>query len=286
MRIGKFITLMAMLSAMVLSVSAPALAESKGKVEVAYVEWSSEVASSNVLKATLEKLGYEVELTPVAVGPMYMAVAAGDVEGTLASWQPIQGDNLRAVGDKLENLGPNMVGVLSGMVVPSYVTIDKIEELNSVKDKFDEEIIGIDPGSGVVQQTENAMEAYGLDDFELVGSTGAMMTAALKDCIRQEKWCVVTGWTPHWMWGVWDLKYLKDSKKVYGDPKDGQILTLVRKDLKDDMPEVYRVMDNFIWTPDEMAEVMVWIKNGMEPADAGKKFLEKHPEKFAEWTGK
>jgi glycine betaine/proline transport system substrate-binding protein len=277
---------MAMLSAMVLSVSAPALAESKGKVEVAYVEWSSEVASSNVLKATLEKLGYEVELTPVAVGPMYMAVAAGDVEGTLASWQPIQGDNLRAVGDKLENLGPNMVGVLSGMVVPSYVTIDKIEELNSVKDKFDEEIIGIDPGSGVVQQTENAMEAYGLDDFELVGSTGAMMTAALKDCIRQEKWCVVTGWTPHWMWGVWDLKYLKDSKKVYGDPKDGQILTLVRKDLKDDMPEVYRVMDNFIWTPDEMAEVMVWIKNGMEPADAGKKFLEKHPEKFAEWTGK
>lgn len=284
MQLGKKGVSALLAAVMFVALSVPAMAGSKGDVELAYVEWSSEVASVNVVKTALEKLGYDVELTPVSVGPMYMAIAAGDVEGCVASWQPIQQDNLNAVSDKLENLGPNMVGVQSGIVVPSYVTIDNIAQLQENAEKFDEEIIGIDPGAGVMQQTENAIDAYGLKDLELMSSTGAMMTAALKDCIRQEKWCAVTGWTPHWKWGVWDLKYLKDPKKVYGSPEDGQILTLVRKDLKEDMPEVYNLLDNFSWTPAEMAEVMVWIKDGMDAEDAAAKFLEKHPEKMKEWT--
>lgn len=264
---------------------APTLhAENKAKVELAYVEWSSEVASHNLIKAILEQEGYEVELTPVSVGPMYMAVASGDVDGTLASWQPIQRDNLKAVASRLENLGPNMVGVQSGLVVPAYVKVDSIAKLNDMAEKFDDDIIGIDPGAGVMQQTENAMNTYGLDNFELMDSTGAMMTATLQDCIRQEKWCVVTGWTPHWMWGRWDLKYLEDPENVYGKASDGAILTLVRKGLKKDMPHVYEVLDNFQWSPDDMAEVMNWIKDGMKPADAAKKYMEKYPEKIAGWT--
>lgn len=285
MRMKRKLPLLMSALALILTTALPARAQGKGHVELAYVEWSSELASVNVVRATLEKLGYEVETTPVAVGPMYMAVASGDVEGTLASWQPIQRANLKAMSSRLDNLGPNMVGVQSGMVVPSYVTIDSIEELNAQAEKFDEEIIGIDPGAGVMQQTENALRDYGLDDMELVESTGAMMTATLKDRIRRKEWCVVTGWTPHWMWGVWDLKYLKDPKMVYGSPEDGQILTLARKGLKKDMPEVYTVLDNFFWSPEEMAEVMVWIKNGMDAQEAGRKFINEHPQRYAEWTG-
>ena len=275
------------LVALALMAAAPAAhAQDKGEVELAYVEWASEVASTNVVKATLERLGYDVEMTPVSVGPMYMAVAAGDVEGCVASWQPIQKANLKAVGDRLENLGPNMTGVQSGIVVPDYVTVDAIADMAGQAERFDEEIIGIDPGAGVMQQAENAMRAYGLDDFELVDSTGAMMTATLKDCVRQEKWCAVTGWTPHWMWGVWDLKYLEDPEYVFGRPEDASIQTLVRKDLKEDMPAVYPALDNFFRTSDQMAPVMVWIKDGMEPAEAAGRYLDEHPEQFAAWIGK
>jgi glycine betaine/proline transport system substrate-binding protein len=285
MSLKKMILLFVCMFAFVLLSGGAAMAESKGKVELAYVEWASELASSNVVRAVLERMGYEVELTPVAVGPMYMGVASGDVDGTLASWQPIQRDNLKAMGDRLVNLGPNIRGVRSGLVVPSYVTIDKIADLTENADKFDNEIIGIDPGAGVMQQTETAMSKYNVKNMELIDSTGAMMTATLKDRIRQKKWCVVTGWTPHWMWGVWDLKYLKDPEKVYGSSEDGSILTLVRKGLKKDKPEVYSVLDKFFWTPDEMAEVMVWIKNGMDPKEAGRKFIAKHPERYKEWSG-
>ncbi|NEP84992.1 MAG: glycine/betaine ABC transporter substrate-binding protein, partial [Okeania sp. SIO3B3] len=112
-----------------------------------------------------------------------------------------------------------------------------------------------------------------LTKIELTDSTGAMMTVALKDAIRQKKWIAVTGWTPHWKWGTWKLKYLKDPKMVFGSPDEGSIKTLVRKGLDKDMPRVYAFLDNFMWTADQMAAVMVWIKDGMEPYDAAKKFI-------------
>lgn len=254
------------------------------KVELAYVEWSSEVASTNVVKAVLEdKLGAEVDIIPVSVGPMYAAVAAGDVDGMVASWQPLQAANLDAVKDKVVDLGPNMVGVQSGLVVPAYVTIDSIDQLEANADKFDNEIIGIDPGAGIMQQTEKVMKEYGLKDLDLIDSTGAMMTATLADALRNEEWVVVTGWTPHWMWGTWDLKYLKDPKGIYGKAEDGKILTLVRKGLKEDMPKVYNVLDKFNWGPDDMAKVMVWIRDGMKPEEAAKKFIAENPDLVNSW---
>src|SRR5690554_6990749 len=40
-----------------------AQAQDKGTVHLAYVEWSSEVASTNVLRAALEQAGFEVDMT-------------------------------------------------------------------------------------------------------------------------------------------------------------------------------------------------------------------------------
>ncbi len=278
--IGVRIKTLVLTAALVLLTASVAWAE----VELAYVEWSSEVASTNVVKAVIEdKLGMECEITPVSVGPMYAAVAAGDVDGMVASWQPLQAENLKTVEADVVNLGPNMVGVQSGLVVPAFVTVDSIDQLNAQAEKFNEEIIGIDPGAGIMQQTEKALETYQLEDFELVDSTGAMMTAALADAIRREEWIVITGWTPHWMWGTWDLKYLEDPKNVYGKAEDGTILTLVRKGLEQDMPEVYAFLDKFQWSADDMATVMVWIREGMEPADAARKFIEENPDLVASW---
>jgi len=37
----------------------------KGQVELGYVQWDSEIASTNVVKKVLEDVGYEVKITPV-----------------------------------------------------------------------------------------------------------------------------------------------------------------------------------------------------------------------------
>ncbi len=261
-----------------------AAAPEKKEVELIYVEWSSEVASTNVVKAVLqEKLGYEVELTPVSAAAMWQGVAIGDADGMVAAWLPTtHGHYLEKTKDKVVDLGPNLVGTKIGLVVPAYVTIDSIAELNANAEKFDGKIIGIDPGAGLMSKTEKVLEDYSLDQIELVEGSGATMTAALANAIQNNEWVVVTGWTPHWMFAQWDLKYLDDPQNVYGGEEE--IHTIVRQGLKDEMPEVYQLLDNFNWTPADMQQVMVWNREeGAKPYENAKRWIEENPEKVQAW---
>lgn len=151
----------------------------------------------------------------------------------------------------------------------------------SVAEQLNHEIIGIDPGAGIMKSTNQAIEAYGLEGWKLVEGSGAAMAAALDKAIKDKKPIVVTGWTPHWMFAKYDLKYLQDPKGVYGG--DEQIHTIARKGLKDDEPSAYRVLDQFEWTPDDMAEVMVAIQDGQKPEDAAKAWVDNHPDEAAKW---
>jgi len=142
-------------------------------------------------------------------------------------------------------------------------------------------IVGIEPGAGIMKATENAIKEYNLD-FELKDSSSAAMAASLKNAIENEEWIVVTGWTPHWKFAKWDLKYLEDPKGIYGGEE--HIATIVRKGLKDDMPGLYTILDNFHWKPADMEAVMLDIQNGMEPAEAAAKWVEENQDKVSEWV--
>jgi glycine betaine/proline transport system substrate-binding protein len=252
-------------------------------VELAYVEWACATASTNVVRAVLqEKLGYEVEILPVSAAAMWQALATGDVDGMTTAWLPVtHGHYLEKVGDKVDNLGTNCEGAGIGLVVPTYVTIDSIEEMNANADKFNGEIIGIDPGAGIMSKTEQALKDYNLDKFKLMEGTGPIMTAVLADKIKNKEWVVVTGWTPHWKFARWDLKYLQDPKEVYGGEEE--IVTIARKGLKEDMPEVYKVLDNFHWSLPEIGQVMGWIAEGSEPYEAAKRWIDENPDKVNAW---
>lgn len=259
--------------------------KAKPTVELAYVEWSSEVASTNVVRVVLEQLGYKVETTPVSAAAMWQAVASGDADAMVAAWLPTtHGHYLDKVGDRVVDLGPNLTGTRIGLVVPAYVDIDSIDQLNDQAERFDHKIIGIDPGAGLMSKTETVIDKYGLD-FKLVEGSGATMTAALSAAIANHEWIVVTGWTPHWMFARWDLKYLDDPRGIYGGEE--RIDTVVRKGLKQDMPEVYRVLDNFSWTPETMSELMAQNREPhSDPYENAKKWVEAHPDLVKRWIGK
>ncbi|HBV99446.1 MAG TPA: glycine/betaine ABC transporter substrate-binding protein [Desulfotomaculum sp.] len=258
--------------------------EEKGTVELGYVQWDSEIASTNVVKKVLEDLGYEVKMTAVDASPMWLGVSEGNFDGIVAAWLPAtHKDYYEKVKDKVENLGPNLNGAKIGLVVPQYVTINSIEELNSVKDKFKGGITGIEPGAGIMKATETAIKDYGLD-LKLQSSSSAGMAAGLKKAADNKDWIVVTGWTPHWKFAKWDLKYLEDPKGVYGGEE--HIATIVRKGLKEDKPEVYKVLDNFQWEPADMEKVMLEIQNGAKPEEAAAKWVKENTERVNKWTGK
>ena len=191
-------------------------------------------------------------------------------------------DYLKKVEGKVENLGPITGGARLGWAVPSYVTIDSIAELNQYKDKFDGKIIGIDPPArALMKLSEQAVKDYGLD-LELMEGSGATMTAALQNAIKNKEWVVVTAWSPHWMFGKWDLKYLKDPKGVLGGEET--INTIVRKGLKADMPDVYKFLDNFSWKDaNQLQMVMAWNQENGKVYENAVKFINENPEQVAGW---
>jgi glycine betaine/proline transport system substrate-binding protein len=264
---------------------APAMA-AKGKVRIAYVEWDCATASTMTAKAALEQMGYEVETLPVAAAAMWQALGTGDVDAMVTAWLPVtHADYYEKVKDKVEKVSVVSGGAKLGWAVPAYVTIDSIEELNANADKFDGKVIGIDPGAGLMKLSEQAMADYGLNKLELMEGSGATMTAALDTAIKNKEWVVVTAWSPHWMFGKWDLKYLKDPKGVLGGEE--KIEAIVRKGLKEDMPEVHAFFSNFKWdSPAQLQMVMAWNQAGGTPEENAKRFLKEHPDTVKGWMGK
>lgn len=256
------------------------------EITLAYVAWDSEIASTNVVREVLEsKLNYKVEMLQVDAGPMYVGIADGSADAMVAAWLPsTHGENYYEPNkDKFEDLGVNLDGTKVGLVVPTYMDITSIEDLKKeeVGKQVNFTITGIEPGAGLMTGTEKVIVEYGLDEWNLLASSSAAMAKVLQDAYASEQPIIVTGWTPHWMFSKMDLKYLEDPKNVYGG--DEQIHTLVRLGLKDDQPEAYRFLDQFVWEPSDMEAVMVDILGGMTEEEAAKKWVEANDAKVNEW---
>jgi glycine betaine/proline transport system substrate-binding protein len=249
-----------------------------------YVDWASEWASAHVVQAVIEnKLGRECRLFDVTLVAMWQALAAGDLDASVAAWLPsLQDEYWKRYRSQVENLGPNLTGTCIGLVVPEYVAVDSIAQLQAHAERFDHKIIGIDPHAGIMGATKQAMADYGLHSFTLVSGSGATMTKALKQAVQNREWIVVTGWTPHWMFARWDMKYLRDPRSSFG--RREHIATIVRKGLQDDMPRVYAFLDAFSWSAEDMAKVMLRAqKDDVSYAQAARKWVLKNQELVESW---
>jgi len=194
------------------------------KITIAYVNWAEGVAMTQLAKNILEKKGYTVTLKNADVAPVFAAVAGGDADVFLDTWMPVTHHNyMENFGQKLTILNTNFEGAKIGLVVPDYVTINSIAELNAAKSKFEGHIVGIDAGAGIMGKAEDAVKAYGLD-YKLQSSSEAAMMATLKKSIDEKQPVVVTGWAPHWMFSRYKLRFLEDPKQVFGETEKIQTI--------------------------------------------------------------
>lgn len=185
-------------------------------IKLAYVNWAEGVAVTHLLTALLEDMGYAVQSTMADVAPIYTSVAEGKQDLMVETWLPVtHAAYYEQYGERVELIGTWFDEARIGLVVPAYVEIDSLEQLNEAKNKFKRTLTGIDSGAGIMGATEKAIEEYGLD-FKLMSSSGPAMTAALKGAIDKGEWIAVTGWAPHWKFARYDLKFLDDPKGVYG----------------------------------------------------------------------
>ncbi|KMY50290.1 glycine betaine ABC transporter substrate-binding protein [Peribacillus loiseleuriae] len=181
-----------------------------------------------------------------------------------------------------------VISILAVLVVVAalFGTITKENAVkgdpNSIGGQTNYKIIGIEPGAGLMKQTRDALKKYELNNWQLVEGSSAAMVAELKKAYNKKEPIIVTGWSPHWMFSTYDLKYLEDPNNSYGGAEN--INTIVRKGLEQDAPGAYTILDQFAWKTSDMEEVMVDVTGGMDPSKAAEKWINANQDKVAEWT--
>ena len=262
-----------------------AFAADKKPVRIVYVEWPCAVATTYIAKVVIEeKLGHPCEILPVSVAVKYQSLALGEADATVCAWLPnTQKTYWAKVKDSVQDLGPIVGGAKIGWVVPDYVPYTSIEQLKGKAKEFDGKIYGIDPGAEYMATSEKAIKEYGLEGFTLEEGSDAVMVAMLADAVKRKKPVVVTGWAPHWKFGRWDLHFLDDPKKLFGEEEE--IHTLVRKGLKEDMPDVYAFLDKFAYVDTKQLQTLMAENEakGADPLENARKFVREHKEQVDGW---
>lgn len=247
-------------------------------------EWATGQASTYVLKTVLEDAGHEVQVHSVSLAAIWQGLSVGELDAFTGAWLPVtQASYYTGVDDKVDDLGPNLSDARIGLAVPSYAEVTSITDLAEAGEAFDRRIHGIDPGAGIMALTEQAMEAYGLDDWRLVAGSDAAMSKTLATATANQDPIVVTAWAPHPVFSGQSLRYLEDPQGFYS--QDDSIHTITRQGLAEAQPEVAAILDRFAWSADDVEGLLEANQaNGEYEANA-RAWVDAHPELVAEWLG-
>ncbi|EOR94378.1 Glycine betaine ABC transport system, glycine betaine-binding protein OpuAC [Arcticibacter svalbardensis MN12-7] len=244
------------------------------KVTIAYVNWAEGVAMTKLSQALLEKEGYTVELKNADVAPVFAAVAGGDADIFMDTWMPItHKEYMDKYGENLEVLGTNFQNARIGFVVPEYVNVNSIDELNANTALFKGKIVGIDAGAGIMSKAEMAIKDYDLK-LELQSASEAAMLAVLKKSVDAKEPIIITGWSPHYIFSTYKLKFLNDPKAVFGSVET--IQTIANKTFAASNPEVKAFFSNFQLNDVELGSLMAALENNDDEAEAVGNWMTTH----------
>ncbi|CAD7051090.1 MULTISPECIES: glycine betaine ABC transporter substrate-binding protein [Pseudorhizobium] len=271
------------------SVSTIALAQDAKPVKIGWAAWSdAEFVTKLAAKLIKDELGQEVELVQTDVAPLYQGVSRGDLDAMMMAWLPqTHADYYAKIKDDVETLGTVYENAKLGWVVPNYIPEDAISSMedlakDEVKEKLGNTVQGIDPGAGLTRLSQQALKDYGLDDYKLQISSEAGMLTTVDRAVRSEDWFVATSWSPHWMFGKYDIRYIEDPKTSLGEAEHVDVLA--RKGFKEDNPEVAGFLSRMQLPIDDLQAGMF---NAQETSyeEAVAKYIEDHPDQVNAWLG-
>ncbi len=256
--------------------------DQKKQINIAYVDgWAEGIAMTAITKEILTQKGYEVKMQTAALDLIFASMANGDTDVFMDVWLPVsQGKKVAKFKDEIESLGVNFDNAKIGLVVPQYVNISSVDELNQHADKFDDRIVGIEKGAGITIKTNEAIEAYDLS-LEQMNASGVAMLAELQKAIQANKWVVVTGWAPHWKFGRYDLKFLDDPKGIFGEAQN--IETYARKGFKEEDPFAAKYFSNFSLSEAQLSNLLVVMEDANDLEAGAKKWVAQNKDLVATW---
>lgn len=258
----------------------PAAAAEKS-IKMGTLAWEDLTPITGITKKVLENAGYTVAVTEFSEwGIAYAALTKGDIQILASQTDYVAQDYWDKNKNRLEKISPVSHGLYQGIAVPKYVDVTSIDQLNGNAEKFGAKIIGIEPGSGLMRDTANAVKAYDLKLRLVEGSTVAM-TAALKSAIDRKEWVAVTIWEPSWMFQKYDVKFLADPKGVFPPPQS--YYWIGRKGFSEENPQAREVIASVYVPLTDIAALNGQVKDGKTMDQAVKDWTDNHADLLKRW---
>ncbi|GGB19661.1 hypothetical protein GCM10011492_06910 [Flexivirga endophytica] len=103
----------------------------KKSINIGYINWDEDVATTHLWKKILEGKGYTVKMTQVSdAGPVYVGLSKGDVDLYLDSWLPsTHATYWKKYGDDLTKIVKWYDSAPLTIAVPKYMKISSLEDL-------------------------------------------------------------------------------------------------------------------------------------------------------------
>jgi glycine betaine/proline transport system substrate-binding protein len=259
-------------------------AEPNTTVKLAYANWAEGVAITHLTAVLLEdKLGYQVETKMAPVKEVFKLIGSGEYDLFMDAWLPrTHASYLSQHEDRLVDLGVVFDGARTGLVVPDYLNLNSIAELDRISNQVNSTIIGIESSAGIMKASQNLSSGYSLQDWQIRATSGQAMTDSLQQAILRRDPIVITGWVPHWMWAEFNLKFLEDPENIYGD--DERIHALGVSNLADQHPRIATLIDRMSLNRVQLADLMDEIRlSEAIPMKTARQWVNENPEIVNEW---
>ena len=264
------------------------------KIRLASVAWTGVTIKTELAVAILESLGYEAENMTLSVPFVYSALSTDGADAFLGNWMP----SMATVAGKFFENGSvikyvaNMPGAKYTLAVPTYCAEGGLKDFADIVkfgDKLDWKIYGIEAGNdgNLIIRDMIEKNMFGLGKFELVPSSEVAMLAEVQSCVKQGRWIVFLGWSPHSMNERIDMTYLTGSTNETFGPNDGTatVWTNLRKGFAEEQPNVARLFKNMIFPIDMMNQIMtrLYADKSLTPQGAGLAWLKENPAVWQSW---
>ncbi|GGA72121.1 glycine/betaine ABC transporter substrate-binding protein [Pseudoclavibacter endophyticus] len=231
--------------------------------------WDEGIAATELWNAILSDLGYNVTLEYADPAPVYSGLSTGDYDITLDTWLPItHASYMEEYGDQLHDFGAWNDEAALTFAVNEDAPITSIDELAANADAFNNTIVGIEPGAGLTEITQNeVIPGYGLEGMTYTTSSTAAMLTELSTATENNENIVVTLWRPHWAYDAFPIRDLEDPQGLLGDAEG--IHSIGRADIVETHPTLSGWLENFEMSSDLLYSLENAMFNENETDDYG-----------------
>ncbi len=262
------------------------------KVRLSDVGWTDITATTALTAAILEQMGYQGDISQLAVPVTYASMKNKDIDVFLGNWMPSMENDIKAYREdgSVETLGANLEGAKYTLAVTQGAYdagLKDFADIAKFKDKLGGKIYGIEPGNDGNRLVLDVIKdpKFGLDGFELVESSEAGMLAQVAKSSSAGEDVVFLGWAPHPMNSNYKISYLTGGDDFFGPNFGGAtVFTNVRQGYVAECPNAGKFVSNLKFSMDMENQIMGEILDkGADPKAAGVAWIKANPDALTSW---